>query len=113
MPLRNTNISKSEPCAMHACCTNGSYLSLLYIDPANKHDLTIIKENEEDFVKRFKGNVVLLDKGYIDTEFAEETKKKGVKYIAIKRDNMLKDEKERAYHKALPSIRRIIETRFS
>jgi hypothetical protein len=29
---------------------DGRYLNLLYVDPANKHDVTIIKENEEDSV---------------------------------------------------------------
>jgi hypothetical protein len=38
---------------------------------------------------------------------------KGVKYIAIKRDNMIKTKEESLYYKLLSRARRIIETRFS
>ena len=37
----------------------------------------------------------------------------GVGYIAIRRKNMIKDEKERKVYRVLRRIRRIIETRFS
>jgi hypothetical protein len=30
------------------------YLNLLYVDPANKHDVTIIKEDEEDFGEKLR-----------------------------------------------------------
>jgi len=33
------------------CCTDGRYLNLLYIDPANKHDLTIIRRIVRTSVK--------------------------------------------------------------
>ena len=95
------------------CCTDGRYLNLLYIDPANKHDITIIKENEEDFSERFSGCTVLLDKGYIDEKFSEAMRAKGVEYIAIKRDNMVKSEHERHYYQLISRIRRVIETRFA
>jgi len=48
------------------CYTDGRYLIIHYVDPANKHDITIIKENEEDFSEKFRGCIVILDKGYID-----------------------------------------------
>jgi hypothetical protein len=38
---------------------------------------------------------------------------KGVEYVAIKRDNMIRSEDERAHYRILSRIRRIIETRFS
>jgi hypothetical protein len=38
---------------------------------------------------------------------------KGVEYVAIKRDNMIRNEDERTYYRTLSRIRRIIETRFS
>ena len=95
------------------CCTDGRYLNLLYIDPANKHDVTIIKENSEDFSERFRGCIILLDKGYIDRKLKEAMRAKGVEYVAIKRDNMIRSEDERAHYRILSRIRRIIETRFS
>ena len=88
-------------------------MNLLYVDPANRHDITIIKENREDFSEKSKGCTVLLDKGYVDGEFTEAMRAKGVEYIAIKRDNMIKSEEEKAYYRVLSRIRRIIETRFS
>jgi len=36
-----------------------------------------------------------------------------VEYVAIKRDNMIRNEDERTYYRTLSRIRRIIETRFS
>jgi hypothetical protein len=52
-------------------------LSLLYINPVNKHDITIIKEDREDFVNRFEGCIVLLDKEFIDKGFGKEMDRKG------------------------------------
>jgi hypothetical protein len=40
-------------------------------------------------------------------------KAKGVEYVAIKRDNMVKSEDEKLYYQLLSRVRRIIETRFS
>ena len=37
----------------------------------------------------------------------------GIRYIAIKRRNMIKDKRERKYYKNLAKARKIIETRFS
>jgi hypothetical protein len=39
--------------------------------------------------------------------------RKGVEYIAIKRENMVKSEEEKVYHRILSRIRRMIETLFS
>ncbi|MGC8911664.1 MAG: hypothetical protein ACP5K8_06280 [Nitrososphaeria archaeon] len=52
-------------------------MNLLYVDPANEHDLTIIKNRREDFAERFKGNTVILDKAYIDRGFEEEMRERG------------------------------------
>jgi hypothetical protein len=95
------------------CSTDGRFLKLLYISPASKHDLSIIKERYKDFIDRFRGHIVLLDKGYVDENFTKFMRAQGVGYIAIKRRNMIKDEKERKVYRVLRRIRRIIETRFS
>jgi hypothetical protein len=39
--------------------------------------------------------------------------RKGVEYIAIKRENMVKSEEEKVYYRILSRIRRMIETLFS
>jgi aspartate/tyrosine/aromatic aminotransferase len=38
---------------------------------------------------------------------------KGVEYVAVKRDNMVRSDNERTYHRILSRIEKIIETRFS
>jgi len=88
-------------------------LNLLYVDPANEHDLTIIKDRKEDFIERFRGSMVILDKAYIDRGFEEEMRERGVNYIAIKRKNMIRSEDEREYYRALSKLRKMIETIFS
>jgi len=93
-------------------CTDDRYLNLLYVDPANKHNITIIKEKEENFSKRFRECTVLLDKGYID-KFAEAMNVKGMEYVTVKRDNIVKSEHKRHYYQLLSRVRRIIETRFA
>ena len=95
------------------CSTDGIFLKLLYISPASKHDISIIKERYKDFINRFRGHIVLLDKGYVDENFTKFMRAQGVGYIAIRRKNMIKDEKERKVYRVLRRIRRIIETRFS
>jgi len=117
------------------CSTDGRFLKLLYICPASKHDISIIKERYKDFIdrfrghivlldnrinckflgiyKKFRGHIVLLDKGYVDENFTKFMRAQGVGYIAIKRKNMIKDEKEKRLYRFLRRIRRIIETRFS
>jgi hypothetical protein len=88
-------------------------LKLLYISPASKHDISIIKERYKDFIDRFRSHIVLLDKGYRDENFTKFMRAQGVGYIAIKRRNMIRDEKEKRLYRFLRRIRRIIETRFS
>ena len=88
-------------------------MNLLYVNPANKHDVTIIKENEEDFGEKFRDCTVLLNKCYVDKRFAEAMRAKNVEYVAIKSDNMIKGEDEKLYYQHLSRVRRIIETRFS
>ena len=95
------------------CSTDGRFLKLLYISPSSKHDITIIKERCKDFIDKFRGRIVLLDKGYIDENFTKFMRTQGVGYIAIKRRNMIRDEKEKRLYRFLSRIRRIIETRFS
>jgi hypothetical protein len=63
--------------------------------------------------KKFRGHIVLLDKGYVDENFTKFMREQGVGYIAIKRKNMIRDEKEKRLYRFLRRIRRIIETRFS
>jgi len=59
------------------CCTDGRYLSSSMLTPANKHDITIVKERVEDFCEWFRGCVLLLDKGYVDEGFAEVMRASG------------------------------------
>jgi hypothetical protein len=42
--------------------------------------------------------IVLLDKGYVNKKFAEVMRAKGIEYVDIKRDNMIKNEDERLYY---------------
>ncbi|MBW9222234.1 transposase [Methanothermococcus sp. SCGC AD-155-C09] len=95
------------------CVTDGTYINLLYINTAKKHDLTILKEKIEDFAKRLKGETVIGDKGYVSKEFSKKMKKRGVTFIAIKRKNMIKSDKEREYYRSLSKLRKKIETLFS
>ena len=60
-----------------------------------------------------RGCTIVLDKGYVDEEFTNEMESHGIRYIAIKRRNMIKDKRERKYYKNLAKARKIIETRFS
>ncbi|MGQ9680756.1 MAG: transposase [Candidatus Bathyarchaeia archaeon] len=80
--------------------------------PGQQTRLAIVKGNWEDFAERFRGCTVLMDKGYIDGGFAEEMREEGVKYIAIKRRNMIKTD-EAVYYRILNRVRTLIETRFS
>jgi hypothetical protein len=86
---------------------DGRYLSLLYVDPANKHDITIIKENEEYFSGKFRSCTVLLYRGYVDERFAEAIRAKSGEYIVIKSGG------EKLYYQSLSRMKEIIETRFS
>ncbi|WP_457548585.1 transposase, partial [Archaeoglobus sp.] len=68
------------------CITDGKFLNILYVDTAKKHDLTVLKEKKDDFSERLKGKIVIADKGYISKKFAEEMEKRGVRFVAIKRE---------------------------
>lgn len=95
------------------CSTDGGFMDLLYVDPANRHDVTIVQVNREDFAARFRGCRVLLDKGYIDGGLAGWMGERGVDYVAVKRRNMVRSREELLYYRVLNRVRRIIETRFS
>ena|GEM_PF-4123702 len=47
------------------CYSDGNLLVLLSIDPANKHDVTVIKEKFWGIVEKFSGCFLFLDKGYV------------------------------------------------
>ena len=64
-------------------------------------------------MEKFKGNTVILDKAYIDREFEEEMRERGIEYIAIKRKNMIRSDDEREHYRALSKLRKMIETIFS
>jgi hypothetical protein len=95
------------------CCTDGRSMDLLYMDPANIHDVAIVKRNRDEFAARFMGCRVLLDKGYIDGGLAQWMEERGVNYVAVKRRNMVKSREELLYYRVLNRVRRLIETRFS
>ena len=88
------------------CVTDGTYINLLYISTAKKHDLTILKEKIEDFAKRLKGETLIGDKGYISKEFSKKMKKRGITFIAVKRKNMIESDKEREYYRFLSKVER-------
>lgn len=67
----------------------------------------------EEFAGRVRGKTVIADKGYVSGKFAEKMGKRGVKFIAIKRKNMIKSEEEAKYYRRLSKLRRRIETLFS
>ena len=77
------------------------------------HDLTIVKNNKDDFAERFRNETVLLDKGYIDSDLEDEMEKKRVQYLVIKRRNMVKTERDKVHCQTLSKLRKVIETRFS
>ena len=67
----------------------------------------------EEFAGRVRGKTVIADKGYVSGKFAGEMEERGVKFIAIKRKNMIKSEEEAKYYRRLSKLRRRIETLFS
>ncbi len=73
----------------------------------------MLKEKKDDFAESLKGKIVIADKGYVSKEFAEEMEKKGVKFVAIKRENMIKNDEKAKYHGFLSRLRKKIETLFS
>ena len=85
---------------------------LTYYTSIKKHDLTIL---EDDFAEKLNREVIIADKGYVNVskEFAEEMEKRGVIFIAIKRENMIKSEEEVEYYKNISKLRKKIETLFS
>jgi len=93
--------------------TDGRFLTLLFINPANQHDKDILEENYGVIVKEFKNCVIIGDKGYIDKGLQNLFKLGGVQFIAIKRKNMIKSNEEREIYSELNKSRKIIETKFS
>ena len=89
------------------------YLRLFNISPANVHDLTILKENSNEFIKEYKYSSFVGDKGYISKEFTKYLKDNNVYLISIKRKNMIKNIYEKDFYKSLNKIRKKIETSFS
>jgi len=59
-----------------------------------KHDLAIFKEKADDFAERLGGDVVIADKGYVSKDFAEEMEVRVVKFVVVKRENIIKSEED-------------------
>lgn len=59
----------------------------LFTDTAKKHDLAVLKEKKDDFAEKLEGETVIADKGYVSKDFAEEMERRGVVFIAVKREN--------------------------
>ena len=95
------------------CVTDGRFLNLFYVDTAKKHDLAVLKEKKDDFAEKLEGETVIADKGYVSREFAEEMERRGVVFIAVKRENMIKSDEEAEYYGFLSRVRKKIETLFS
>ncbi|MFU8652000.1 hypothetical protein [Methanotorris formicicus] len=66
--------------------TDGLYLMLISINPANQHDLDILKENFRGFVREFMNCSIIGDKGYIDKGFENLLRQGKVYFEAIKRN---------------------------
>jgi len=93
--------------------TDGRYLMLLFINPANQHDKDILEENYKEIVKEFENCVIIGDKDYIDKGLQNLFKLGGVYFIPIKRKNMIKSNEEVKMYKKLSKLRKIIETNLS
>ena len=83
-------IQKRSYCGYRITCVTGGKFLNLFTDTAKKHGLTILKEKEDDFAERLKGETVIADKGYVSREFAEEMEKRGVVFVAVKGEDMMK-----------------------
>ena len=88
-------------------------LALLSVDPANKHDVTVVKEKFWGIVEKFTGCFLFLDKGYVSRELEEEFRRFGVVYTPVKRENQISNLEEKKFYKYLSDFRRRIETLFS
>ncbi|EHP85484.1 transposase [Methanotorris formicicus Mc-S-70] len=101
---------------------------LISINPANQHDLDILKENFRGFVREFMNCSIIGDKGYIDKGFENLLRQGKVYFEAIKEirqtlrvcyslatasENMIKSFIERTKYKILNKLRKSIETNFS
>ncbi|WP_244409523.1 transposase [Methanocaldococcus jannaschii] len=93
--------------------TDGKYLMLLFINPANQHDKDILEENYKEIIRDFKNCVIIGDKGYIDKGLQNLFKLGGVYFIPIKRKNMIKPNEEAKKYKELNKLRKAIETNLS
>ncbi|MBP1912997.1 hypothetical protein J2747_002326 [Thermococcus stetteri] len=86
---------------------------MLSVDPANKHDVSIVREKFWVIVEKFTGCFLFLDKGYVSRELKEDFLKFGVVYTPVKRENQISSLGERKFYKYLSDFRRRIETLFS
>ncbi|ALV62618.1 transposase [Thermococcus sp. 2319x1] len=88
-------------------------LALLSVDPANEHDVSVVREKFWVIVEKFTGCFLFLDKGYVSRELEEEFLKFGVVYTPVKRESQIGSLGERKFYKYLSDFRRRIETLFS
>ncbi len=95
------------------CYSDGNLLALLSVDPANKHDVSVVREKFWVIVEEFSGCFLFLDKGYVSRELQEEFLKFGVVYTPVKRENQVSNLEEKKFYKYLSDFRRRIETLFS
>ncbi|MFU8652060.1 transposase [Methanotorris formicicus] len=93
--------------------TDEMYLTLLFVSPANQHDLDVLKDNYKLFVKNFSNCSIIGDKGYIDEGFQNMLGWGNVYFESIKRNNMIKSFIEKIKYKILNKLRKTIETNFS
>ena len=62
-------------------------MALLSVDPANKHDVSVVREKFWVIVEEFSGCFLFLDKGYVSGELEEEFRQFGVVYVPVKWGN--------------------------
>jgi uncharacterized protein YnzC (UPF0291/DUF896 family) len=93
--------------------TDGNFIKPIFVDPANRHDITIIKRRFDKFIADSKGEMTIGDKGYISGSKQKEARRQGVMYVAVPRKNMIHHRWERKLYSMLGKMRKSIETIFS
>ncbi len=87
-------------------------LALLSVDPANEHDVSVVREKFWVIVEKFTGCFLFLDKEYVSRSSGEFLRF-GVVYTPVKRGNQISNLEEKKFYKYLSDFRRRIETLFS
>ncbi|WP_042701683.1 transposase [Thermococcus sp. PK] len=88
-------------------------LALLSVDPANKHDVSVVREKFWVIVEEFSGCFLFLDKGYVNRGTRGGISEVWRCLHASKAGNQVSNLEEKKFYKYLSDFRRRIETLFS